>query len=301
MSEFTSFKTDTLIIGAGICGLHLGNKLLTPSMILEKSQGLGGRIANRRIQDLGFDHGAPYLKDDPLLKNLFQEQHLLQDIQEHGEGIFLKNSMTKLPKKMANDLLIKKSTKAELIYKSNQCWTVLTENKVEFFGKSLVLTAPLPQSLELLSRSQIQYPQELNLISYTKALMALVILKGNTKPDLVYSEPIHSVLSMNDRDLHPRGFVVRGTPEFSEKFFNEKDDVALEQLILCFKKGFSTNIEIEYQELKKWRYVNPLSPLPCPYIEVAPGLFITGDAFLYPDVRGSLHGAIHLAEKLNKS
>jgi renalase len=301
MKDTTSFRTDTLIIGAGICGLTLGHKLLTSSIILEKSQGLGGRIANRRIQDLGFDHGAPYLEDSLVLKNLLNEQNLLPEIQKDEKGLFLKSSMTRLPKKMANNLSIKKSTKAELISKSNQTWTVFTDNNQEYSGKNLVLTAPLPQSLELLSKSQIQYPQELNLVSYTKALMALVILKENTKPDLVYSEPIHSVLSMNDRDLHPRGFVVRGTPEFSEKFFDEKDDVALEQLILSFKKGFSTNIEIVYQELKKWRYVNPLSPLPCPYMEVAPGLFITGDAFLYPDVRGSLHGAFHLAEKLNQS
>jgi predicted NAD/FAD-dependent oxidoreductase len=301
MSNSATFTTDTLIIGAGLCGLTLGNKLQNDCVIIEKSQGLGGRIANRRIQDQGFDHGASHLKDDPLLKNLFFEQSLHLETQKDVEGIFLKNSMTRLPKKMASNLVIKKSTKAELIFRSNDFWTIETDNGEKFAGKNLILTAPLPQSLELLSKSQINYPENLKNICYSKALMVLVVLKEYAKPDLIYSEFIHSILPMKERDLHPRGFVVRGNPEFSDMFFDEKEEGILGVLIREFKKGFSSNIEIEYQELKKWRYVTPLSSLPCPYTEVASGLFITGDAFLYPDVRGSLHGAFHLAEKLNRS
>ena len=301
MNDLTPYKTDTLIIGAGICGLTLAHKLNHSSLILEKSQGVGGRIANRRIQDLGFDHGAPYLKDDPLLRELLEEHLLHEDMGEDTEGTYLKNSMTRLPKKLATNLLIKKCSKGELIFRSNDSWTVVTDRQEEYTGKNLILTAPLPQSLDLLSKSHIEFPKELKNINYTKALMALLILKQDIKPNLSHSKNIHSVLAMKERGLHPRGFVIRGTPEFSDLFFEEKEEDVLHKIINDFMKGFSISVELEHQELKKWRYVTPYTALPCPYIEVAPSLFVTGDAFLFPDVRGALHGATQLAKKLNLS
>jgi renalase len=53
-------KTETLIIGAGPCGLALGHKLTQNKkdfLIVEKSRGIGGRIATRRIDGDSFDHG----------------------------------------------------------------------------------------------------------------------------------------------------------------------------------------------------------------------------------------------------
>jgi len=293
--------TDSLIIGAGLCGLTLSRKLNRPSIILEKSQGLGGRIANRRIQNLGFDHGASFLKKDSIVCDLIDELALNDDLIENHQGLYLKNSMTRLPKKMAENLNIKKSTKAEKIIKSKDLWSIITDQGEEYLAKNLILTAPLPQSLELLSKSNINFSEELKLIKYSKGLMALVILKENSIPDREFSEKIHSVLPMKERDLHPQGFVIRASENFSEIFFEQKEEEVLKEIVDEFKKGFSLNVNIDYQELKKWRYVSPLSSLPYPYIELDRGLYLTGDSFLYPDVRGSILGATLLAEKLKLS
>ncbi len=52
------------VIGAGISGLSASARLRELGLqvqVMEKSRGLGGRSATRRIGHLGFDHGAQYL------------------------------------------------------------------------------------------------------------------------------------------------------------------------------------------------------------------------------------------------
>ena len=63
MSHAT-YTTDILIIGAGITGLIAGyhlNKAGREILIVDKSRGVGGRMATRRIGDASFDHGANFL------------------------------------------------------------------------------------------------------------------------------------------------------------------------------------------------------------------------------------------------
>jgi len=66
-----------------------------------------------------------------------------------------------------------------------------------------------------------------------------------------------------------------------------------------FRNSYSTPPTIDYQELKKWRYVTPHRALPYPYVEIEQGLFLIGDGFLSPDALGPVKSALALSEKLN--
>ena len=52
------------VIGAGISGLALANKLKKhfEVVVFEKSRGYGGRVATRRAHEFIFDHGAQFFK-----------------------------------------------------------------------------------------------------------------------------------------------------------------------------------------------------------------------------------------------
>lgn len=287
-------KTEVLIIGAGLSGLLIGKALKKDCIILEKSRGVGGRIATRRINDEGFDHGAPFLKDDP------QTQKLLQDLslnyKSDKDGLYVEGSMTKIPKLIAEGLNIKKMSRAELIVKEEDGWMVQTDSGEEYRCRDLVITAPLPQALELLNKNKINYAQELNNIRYSKAVMALIVTYSGELPQRPLNENIHSIISMNHRNLHPRGHIIRASEKLSEELYDCNDQTILD----CLLKGFSFEQNVEHLEVKKWKYVLPLSSLPYPYLEVQDRLFLTGDAFLYPDVRGSIMGAKALSEKLSE-
>jgi predicted NAD/FAD-dependent oxidoreductase len=292
-------STDVLIVGAGISGLLLGSHLKNKSIILEKSRGVGGRIANRRVEDQGFDHGAPYLVDDPLVRETLVETGLDEEVKHDSMGIFLQNSMTRFPKNLIHDLNIKKSTRAELISRSNNSWKVTCDNGEIYESKILVITAPLPQALELLDKNDLSYQEELKTITYLKAVMALIITDDGAQPDLQLNLSTHSILPMKLRNLHPSGFVIRANPVDSDRLFDFSDEVILKELESNFLATYSKKPLIKYSELKKWRYVTPTSSLPQPYIEVHENLFLIGDAFHSPDVCGSILGALLLAEKLS--
>ncbi len=56
---------DNIIIGAGLAGLHLCSHLKKDeTLIIEKSRGVGGRMATRRINDLPVDHGVQYISKE---------------------------------------------------------------------------------------------------------------------------------------------------------------------------------------------------------------------------------------------
>ena len=50
------------IIGSGLSGLTLANHLKDEFdvTVFEKSRGVGGRLATRRVDTYAFDHGAQY-------------------------------------------------------------------------------------------------------------------------------------------------------------------------------------------------------------------------------------------------
>ena len=53
-------KKRIAIIGAGISGLTLANRLNSTFevVVLEKSRGIGGRMATRQAEPFAFDHGT---------------------------------------------------------------------------------------------------------------------------------------------------------------------------------------------------------------------------------------------------
>lgn len=294
-------ELDTLIIGAGISGLLLGRELQSTGkkiLILEKSRGVGGRLATRRIEDKGFDHGAPFLNDHRLVIDLLEKHNLSGSINKTNEGIFLTGGMTAFPKFMAAGLPIEKECKVTGLTSINGLWTVTSEDGRTFKARNVVITAPLPQALILLDSCKLDYPPMLRSVNYSKALMGLFIAQGNPEIAEISSE-IHSITLMKDRNLHPDGLVVRMTPEYSDKFFEEDDEVNLRNITSSFLSSLKSAVSIRSGELKKWRYVTPHESLPSTWVEVSNNLYLAGDAFFYPDIRGAVMSAQSLGAKLS--
>lgn len=292
---------DYLIVGAGLSGLTLGIELQKKNkrlVIIEKSKGVGGRIATRRINEQGVDHGAPYLKSHPIIYELLHQLNVIGG-KIADPGIYLEGGMTALPKKMAQNLPIIKDEKIVHIEFTDKIWNCRSEKGNHYQAKTLVLTAPLPQALELLTNSKIDFNEDLKTISYTKGLLGIFTANENVLIKTSLPENVHSVLSMKSRQLNPSAWVLRTTEEFSETNFERSDEENLSQIVTMFSESFEEGPVISHSELKKWRYVLPKTVLPSPYLKVQDELYLIGDGFLYPDVRGALLSAKGLAENLD--
>ncbi len=293
---------DHLIIGAGLSGLYLGcefKKRQQDFLILEKSKGVGGRIATRRINEIGIDHGAPYLKESPLLMDVLNEHQILGG-KTDASGFYVEGGMTAIPKKLAENLPIKKDEKVINLNKVHNNWKAKCESGNEYLAKNIIISSPIPQTLELLDKAQIDYSQSMALkeVTYSMGLLGIFITNEEILIKKNLPDNVHSVLRMKDRNLHPHAFVLRASDAYSTNNFEKSDETNLLQLQSLFTKSCESVPKIVQAELKKWRYLTPNSVISCPYLQVQEGIYIIGDGFLYPDVRGALLSAKGLSEKL---
>jgi len=156
-------KTEILIVGAGMAGLACARRLagagLAP-VILEKSRGIGGRMATRRVElagsELRFDHGAQYFTARTrnfadALNGPCHATALWDDGSEepHLVGI---PGMSSLPRALAEGLDIRLGTEITALWPSAQGWD-LEAGPQRILARRLVLAIPAPQAARLVGKA----------------------------------------------------------------------------------------------------------------------------------------------------
>jgi renalase len=302
----------TVIVGAGMCGLVLARELWVCGhdvRVLEKSKGVGGRLATRRTENGKFDHGAQfYLKSESLddlhqeweSSNLSRIWHRFEE--SHGkstERFISANGMTDFAKYLLKSsrgdvpvLLQHKVVGIERQMERSQgettgSWSIQIEGKENLSCELLILTAPLPQSLELLETSQIDFPVELKAAKYAKAIVVLLegirnynsILSENEYSENLSNE-IFSLSNQQSKGLNTKtALTVVMSPSFSEIWFEKPEEIVIEQVIAALRRAVG-DFDYDALQVKKWRYSHLMTnPLPGMFCELPGNLFLVGDAF----------------------
>lgn len=174
---------DVAIIGAGIAGLTCAQQLHQAGyrvVIVEKSRGVGGRVATRRLQDTCADHGVRYLEAQgkflPQLIEILVQRGILQawtdtiydlksvepgsdlTIESHSSGMtryVAAAGMTAVAKFLASDLEIWINRRVETITPTpEKTWHLNFDESDEtsnpLIAKAVVFAIPAPQALMLL-------------------------------------------------------------------------------------------------------------------------------------------------------
>ncbi|MFN9067539.1 MAG: NAD(P)/FAD-dependent oxidoreductase [Bdellovibrionales bacterium] len=296
-------KWNYIIVGAGISGIALAQRLRGEGysvLILEKSKGVGGRMATRRWKDQLFDHGAQQIRIHPLTKPLYDQWSQENLLSNWKAGyVICPLGMSKLAKSAATNLKLQLEKKAILIHKTENHYKIECEEGSHFLSENLVLSSPLPQSLKLLNDSNIQYNPTLEEIHYAKALVFLVSHNENFSSQLPdYQEwptgPVFSVTNQSKK-FNKLGFAYTFTmsADWSENHFDMQDEAvlfhfkqALEQLKFSLPEGSELQI-------KKWRFSHPTSTWTNKFYHVEnEKIVLIGDAFGGPSVNGAILSAL---------
>lgn len=301
--------TKTLIIGAGLSGLVLANKLSSARQVLvfDKARGVGGRLATRRTDDAKFDHGAQFYRLKEPLTDMHQRwlQRGLVRLwfTENGEQHYCAPSgMTALAKDLAQDSRVFLNERVVALKPQAESWTVTFESGRTETADEIIFTCPVPQALEILKMSAVAYPAKLDQVTYSKALV--VLFEKSPVPftfsEHGYVEPKGSIVfSIGDQRLKgiskADALTVTLNAEFSEMHFDAPETDVI-QLAIAELKRQSPSFDPGQAQLKKWRYGQVQKSFGDLFTQVSKGLYLAGDGF----GGASLNGAARSANALTK-
>ncbi len=310
---------DVAIIGAGMTGLTLATELEAHGLavgLVDKGCGYGGRMATRRIENLRLDHGAQYFTaQSPYFQATvarWESQNLIRtwfdaldtadkspDTHPRPRYIPQDVGMTSLPKKMAESLnaSIHLGQRIVKLHTHQATWALENEaGETLLHAKQLVITAPIPQTLDLLKQSNISLEttqaHALEAVRYAPSL-ALIILtespyfkdhfpNGLRFPDGEIISWMACNVSKYRQDSPLTALTLHASADFSKRYFEASEADILEAFLPVLEHYAGiTPSAIQQQQLHRWRYAFPENPIEDPVfkLEHPLALWLAGDAF----------------------
>lgn len=315
-----------LIIGAGMAGLMAAQSLQANGWtvtVVDKGRGVGGRMATRRIENAVFDHGAQFFTvRDPSFASWVQQWEAagIATVWSHGlptpsdlspsEGYARyrgASGMAAIAKRLASSLTVHTSTRIVQL-QQDVGWIVTAEDGQIFAADALMLTAPVPQSLELLANSHITLPpdvqQSLSEIAYHPCFAVMAVLDGPSNIPVpgalqIQEEPIAWLADNQQKGISPQSAVtIHAGPAFTREYL-EADLTEVGQVLLAAAEKWLGSSVVTFQ-VHRWLYSQPIHPYPARMlrVDVPAPLVFAGDAFDGPRVEGAALSGLAAAQAL---
>lgn len=300
-------EIETCVIGSGFGGLSIAASLQAAGadyLALDKGRTPGGRAATRRFADSRFDHGLPFLTEKGALTRELIERgeaagllRRMERFDGENDGWYSPAGISALGKHLARGLNVRNAAKVTSIEAEGEGLRLAVElgdvNGTVMVRRNLILTAPIPQSLELLAPFSPDW-QGLDAPPYREEIVAMV----RVDPDRMAAGPaLQTVESGNGTvvrdylkftDVEP-GLSFRFSPALSSELFEREESeivaAALDEIETLAGPGPSGMVQ-----LMKWRYANGAGAVSRPYLETtAAGVCVRvcGDAFLAGEADGT--------------
>lgn len=326
-----SLNADLLIVGAGIAGLTAATELATSglsSFLLDKGSRPGGRMATRPLDGALADYGAQFLElssgeTRPLLKDWVQQglarpwtlvfpgeeqratSHTL--IPKH----LVVGGMNQLPAALAKHLNLRTRQQVSCIRQSPRGWIAETTAGDCYAARALLLTAPIPQSVQIIESSGFALhrtdAERLSAVIYRPCFTLLARTDGPTGipcPGGIFLDqgPLTWIADNQQKGITSISSVVtaHATTQFSESHFHTAPESVTTLLLQALKPHLSA--EVRETHLHRWKYAQVVNPLPERSLTLRslPGIFLAGDAFGGRDIDGAILSALDVARRVRE-
>jgi predicted NAD/FAD-dependent oxidoreductase len=274
------------VIGAGISGITLASKLsnLNEVVVFDKSRGIGGRMATRRVDDYHFDHGAQFFtaKSDEF-KELCQtakddnvvEEWKCRFVEIIGSNIdakphanknlyfVAKPQMNSLCKYVGKDLNILLGKQVESIDFNCNKWSLQTSKGEKHEGFDyLFLAIPSHQAANLIPKN-FQYSDIISNIKMSGCFTLMLGFKEDLKIDFdaaLVRESIINWISVNSSKperLNSFSIVVNSSNKWADDNIEEDLEIIKQKMTTALRKMFNFDLNnIKYHNIHRWRYAN---------------------------------------------
>jgi renalase len=305
----------TLVIGAGIAGLLAARSLQAAGArvtVMEKSRGLGGRMATKRVGDAVFDHGAQFFTaKDPAFIGLVEGwvKAGLAAPWPDGERMRYvgRPGMTAVAKALAEGLDIKREHKVTALGCCGDHWCVDVEDHGCLRAERIILTSPVPQSLALLKAGDFVVPEplasELAAITYDPCLALLVTLAGRSRLPQAGVRREEGVIRWaadnQAKGISPNveAVTLHLAADFSREHYGRTDVEVLE--LVRGEAEALIGAPIAAATLHRWKFSHARTTHARPYVWwPEEQLGFAGDAFGGARVEGAALSGLALAERV---
>lgn len=300
-----------LIVGAGMSGLAAAGALRNASWhvtVLDKGRVPGGRMATRTFDDGRFDYGAQFftLRDEAFATLARPWIEAGQAVPWNEKRYRVPGGMRSIAEAMQEGLDVRLSERVARVRQTAGGWEAIADSGEKFRAASLLLTPPVPQSLQLLAASQVELNEGdwalLEGASYWKCITVLARIDGQTHAGADgFAAPERGPLQWVADNFAkgvsrlPGCLTIHATREFSEEYWERSASETAEAVLAAAGAYFDGRVRSYY--LHRWRYAEPAVQLPVPFHSVGTLVF-AGDVFGGPRIGGAAASGLAAAAHL---
>lgn len=290
----------TLVIGAGLCGLTVAAGLArdgVPVTVLDKSRGLGGRLATRRAGDLRFDHGAQYLQPKSADFAAWLDAMGAVDwpaVEDARVGI---PGMSGLVKPLAESLDVRTGRQVAGLARGDGCWVARDADGSDLASAArVVLAVPAPQAAALLPGDPLGAAAGGVVMDPCWTLMAAF----DARPDLPdAARDSNAPLGWIARDGAKPGrvgetWVAQASAGWTRAHLDLPREAAASALLDLMRTRAGGRLPgVLHAEAHRWLYAQTAAPLGQGCLaDPARGLVLAGDWCLGPRAEDAFHSAL---------
>jgi renalase len=318
------------VIGAGVSGLVCARSLAARGFhvtVFEKSRGLGGRVATRRLSEgPSFDHGAQFFTAE---SEAFQKQ--VQEWVKAGVAAPWEGkvaafdagrfhpvvsdrpfyvgtpAMTAIAKALAMGVDVRLDAQVKAVTQAESAqWSLVTDKKVDLGVFDAVLSsAPPAQTAALFPKGIFE-----GKLAHVPLAPCWAVMASFEKPlpitwDAIFAPETEIAwmarnASKPGRDPEKETWLLHASPAWSTRYLEDTADKVGPRLLNAFHRlhgrSFAEPLELAAH---RWRYSLPTQPLPEKYLwDPALALGACGDWCGGPKIEGAFHSGLALAANI---
>jgi hypothetical protein len=210
--------------------------------------------------------------------------------------------MTAVAKYLATDMNVLRTTRVDSIAQDNQLWSAALDNGDSISAKALLITSPVPQTIDLLASGNISVPADkqarLDRIDYEACIAVMAVLDGPTAIPVpgatAFDEgPIGWISDNLQKGVSKIPAVtIHGSGDFSAERY-EDDKMHSGQILIDAAAPYLGDAKVTEYQVHGWRYSKPsvVDPEACMLLSEStdlPPLALAGDAFAGPRFEGAV-------------
>lgn len=284
-------------------------------VLLEKSRGIGGRMATRRLGASYLDHGAQFFtvrdaRFEEAARQWKSAGWVAPWFTREGHVRYWSTAgMNTLAGRLAEGLDVRRETKVETVEPADEGWRVKTGSSEIFRAATLLLTPPAPQSTDLLNACADRLPPEilstLGGIEYDPCFSLLVTIAGLSRvPSPGYvrpkSGPVEWIADNAQKGVSAgdAALTIHASADFSRRYLEAPKDEVARLLLEAAETWFGSRVTA--WQLHRWKYSRPVAAERPLYLltNQPAGLAIAGDGCGGPRLEGAFLSGLSAAQSL---